>query len=301
MGILIDSSTRVVVQGITGREGQFHTERMQEYGTQVVAGVSPGKGGTMCLGVPVFNTVYEAIQHTGCNASCVFVPALLAADAVMEAVDAGISLIVVITEGIPVQDAIKMNHYCQQKGSRLIGPNGPGIVTVGSCKIGIMPNNIFQLEPGIVGVLSRSGTLTYEIVHLLVESGLGISTAVGVGGDSIPGSTFSDLLPLFEEDEQTQVVVLIGEIGGTDEEDAAELLPSLAKLGKRTVAFISGRTAPPGKRMGHAGAIITGGIGTAESKLRAFQRAGIPVAESITDIPLLIHRAFTFSSFSDKM
>ncbi|MFN4181902.1 MAG: succinate--CoA ligase subunit alpha, partial [bacterium] len=283
----------------TGREGQFHTERMLEYGTKIVAGVSPGKGGTKVLGVPVFNTVAEAVKETGCEVSCVFVPALFAADAVMEAASAGISLIVVITEGIPVQDAIRMNHYARMRGSRVIGPNGPGIITAGKCKVGIMPNDIFR--KGNVGVMSRSGTLTYEIVRLLVESGLGISTAVGVGGDAIPGSTFADLLPLFEEDEETQCMVLIGEIGGTDEEDAATLLTTLPKLGKRTVAFISGRTAPPGKRMGHAGAIIMGGVGTAESKLRAFQQANIPVADSITDIPVICHRLLTFPPILHKI
>ncbi|MHA2609474.1 MAG: succinate--CoA ligase subunit alpha [bacterium JZ-2024 1] len=299
MGILIDENSRVVVQGITGREGQFHTERMLEYGTKVVAGVSPGKKGTKVHGVPVFNTVAEAVEETGCDVACVFVPALFAADAVMESAFAGIPLIVVITEGIPVQDAIRMNYYAKMRGSRVIGPNGPGIITAGKCKVGIMPNEIFR--KGNVGVISRSGTLTYEIVRLLVESGLGISTAVGIGGDSIPGSTFADLLPLFEQDEETESVVLIGEIGGTDEEDAAALLPGLPKLAKRTVAFISGRTAPPGKRMGHAGAIIMGGVGTAESKLRAFQQANIPVADSITDIPHLCQRLLTFPPTSHKI
>ncbi len=291
MGILVNSKTRVVVQGITGREGMFHTERMQEFGTQVVSGVAPGKGGTMVLNLPVFNTVWDAIASTAATASVIFVPAPSAADAVLEAVDAGLKVIATITEGVPIQDAIRMAQAARKADAHLIGPNTPGIGTATECKLGIMPNDILQ-KKGPVGLISRSGTLTYEIVHRIKESGLGISTAVGVGGDPIPGSTISDLLQLFEKDPETEAVVIIGEIGGSDEERSAELIPTLPKLKNRVVAFISGRTAPPGKRMGHAGAIISGGRGTAQGKVEAYQKAGIPVADSIPDILSILKSFF---------
>jgi len=286
MAVLIDKNTRVLVQGITGREGEFHTRQMLEYGTQVVAGVTPGKGGQEVLGVPVFDTVKQAVAATGADASVIFVPAPYAADAVLEAADAGVRLIVCITEGIPVQDMVKTVALVRQKGVRLIGPNCPGMMTAGQCKIGIMPGNIFT--PGPVGLISRSGTLTYEIVDLLTKAGLGQSTCIGIGGDPVLGSTFVDLLPLFEADAETQAIVLVGEIGGSDEEVAAEYIRAMRKP---VVGFISGRTAPPGKRMGHAGAIISGRTGTPQAKVDALRAAGVPVADALYEIPELVKQA----------
>jgi succinyl-CoA synthetase alpha subunit len=286
MAVLIDQNTRVLVQGITGREGEFHTRQMLEYGTQVVAGVTPGKGGQEVLGVPVFDTVKQAVAAAGADASVIFVPAPFAADAVLEAADAGVRLVVCITEGIPVQDMVKTVALVRQKGVRLIGPNCPGIMTAGQCKIGIMPGNIFT--PGPVGLISRSGTLTYEIVDLLTKSGLGQSTCIGIGGDPVLGSTFADLLPLFEADAETQAIVLVGEIGGSDEEIAAEYIRTMRKP---VVGLISGRSAPPGKRMGHAGAIISGRTGTPQAKVDALRAAGVPVADALYEIPALVKQA----------
>ena len=281
MSILLDSSTRVLVQGITGREGSFHTEQMQSLGTKVVGGVSPGKGGTTHLGVPVFKTVADAVKATGANASGIFVPAPFAADAIMEAAAAGVTLIVCITEGIPIQDMIKVKDFLRgYPQARLIGANCPGLITPGVAKIGIIPQRI--TKPGFVGMVSRSGTLTYEVGSALSAAGMGQSTIVGIGGDPVLGMTFSDVVQLFEKDPATTHLVLIGEIGGSDEEHAAELLAKGSRL--KAVAFISGRTAPEGKRMGHAGAIISGNRGTAKSKEEAFRTAGVAVAETTDDI-----------------
>lgn len=280
MAILIDESTRVIVQGITGRDARFHTGQMLAYGTKVVGGVRPLKGGTEVEGVPVFDSVKEAVGQTGANASVIFVPAAAGADPIMEAADAGVPLIVAITENIPIHDEVRAYQYVQQRGSRLIGPNCPGLVSSGKSKIGIMPNNLFK--EGNVGVVSRSGTLTYEMVRELTSRGMGQSTTVGIGGDPVIGTSFTDVLKLFDQDPQTEVIILIGEIGGTDEEEAAAYIGS--RQGKPVVAFISGRTAPPGKRMGHAGAIITGGAGGPEHKVQAFEAVGVPVADTIQDI-----------------
>lgn len=281
MSVLIDSSTKVLVQGITGREGSFHTEQMQALGTKVVGGTSPGKGGTTHLGVPVFNTVADAVKATGANASGIFVPAPFASDAIMEAAAAGIKLIVCVTEGIPIQDMIRVKDFLRgYPDARLLGANCPGLITPGQAKIGIIPQRI--TAPGTIGLVSRSGTLTYEVASALSAKGMGQSTIVGIGGDPVLGLTFSDVLTLFEKDPGTTHLVLIGEIGGTDEEHAAELLARGSRL--KTVAFISGRTAPEGKRMGHAGAIISGSRGTAKSKEEAFRRAGVAVAETTDDI-----------------
>lgn len=280
MSILIDENTRVVVQGITGGEGTFHTQRMQEYGTKVVAGVTPGKGGQTHLGVPVFNSVSEAVEKEGANASAIFVPAFFAADAVMEAADAGVNLVVCITEGIPTFDMIKVKQFLKNKECRLIGPNTPGIISPGKCKIGIMPGHIHSL--GTVGVISRSGTLTYEAVDQVTSQGYGQSTAIGIGGDPIVGMSFTDLLKLFREDTGTEAVILIGEIGGTAEEEAAEYIKE--EFPKPVVSFIAGQTAPPGRRMGHAGAIIAGGKGTAKEKMEALEAAGVIVAKSPAEI-----------------
>ena len=284
MSILVDKNTRLLVQGITGREGRFHTRRMLEYGTKVVAGVTPGKGGDWVDGVPVFDTVGEAVEATAANTSIVYVPACFAPDAIYEAADAGIKLIVCITEGIPVLDMIKVKAYLDQEGVRLIGPNCPGVITPGQAKVGIMPGHIHR--PGNVGVVSRSGTLTYEVVHALTASGLGQSTCVGIGGDPIIGTGFVDVLAMFEEDPLTDQVVLIGEIGGTDEERAAQFIAG--QMTKPVVAFVAGRTAPPGKRMGHAGAIIEGGMGTAAEKIAAFEAVGVKVARYPAEIPDLL-------------
>ena len=281
MSILLDASTRVIVQGITGREGSFHAEQMQALGTQLVGGVSPGKGGTKHVGVPVFNTVADAVEATGATASGIFVPAPFAADAIMEAAAAGITLIVCITEGIPIQDMIRVKDFLRgYPAARLIGANCPGLITPGQAKIGIIPQRISS--PGHVGMVSRSGTLTYEVGSALTAAGMGQSTIVGIGGDPVLGMSFSDVVELFEKDPETTHLVLIGEIGGSDEEHAAELLARGSRL--KAVAFISSRTAPEGKRMGHAGAIISGNRGTAKSKEDAFRKAGVAVAETTDDI-----------------
>src|SRR5436190_2190985 len=287
MGILLDDKTRVIVQGITGREGQYHTRNMKAAGTNVVGGVTPGKGGETVEDLPVFDTVVEAKAATGVNASCIFVPGPFAADAIMEAASAGIELIVCISEWIPVIDMTRAMLVVREHGARLIGPNCPGMCTPGHGKIGIIPYQIFR--PGPVGFISRSGTLTYEVVALLSEADMGQSTCIGIGGDPIIGSTFVDYLKLFEDDPQTKVVVMCGEIGGSDEEDAAEFIKTSMK--KPVVAFISGRTAPPGKRMGHAGAIISGNTGTAQGKVAALQAASVPVADTIFDIPDLVKKS----------
>jgi succinyl-CoA synthetase alpha subunit len=274
MTVLVDRSTRVLVQGITGHQGTVHARAMREFGTQVVAGVTPGKGGTSVEGVPVFDTVRDAVAATGANASCLFVPAPFAKDALLEAVDAGLKLCVLVTEHIPFHDMLVMYHYARSKGTRIIGPNCPGIASPGKAKVGIIPNVVFR--PGRVGVISRSGTLTYEIVNGIKEHGLGQSTCIGLGGDPIVGTSFVDALPLFESDPETDLMVLVGEIGGTAEEDAAELIRT--SFSKPVVAYIAGRSAPPGKRMGHAGAIISRGRGTAASKVAALEHAGARVA-----------------------
>ena len=285
MSILLDSTTKVIVQGITGREGLYHTRNMKAAGTNIVGGVTPGKGGESIEGFPVFDTVAEAIKATGATASCIFVPPPGAADAIMEAATAGINLIVCITEGIPVVDMTRAMLAVHEHNARLIGPNCPGMCTPGQGKIGIIPYQIFT--PGPVGFISRSGTLTYEVVSLLTAAGLGQSSCIGIGGDPIIGSTFVDYLKLFEADPQTKAVVMCGEIGGSDEEDAAEYIKTMSKP---VVAFISGRTAPAGKRMGHAGAIISGNTGTAQGKVAALQVAHVPVADTIFDIPGLVQK-----------
>lgn len=276
MAILIDKHTRVLVQGITGRDGSFHTRQMLDYGTSVVAGVTPGKKGQKVEGVPVFHTVREAVHETQANCSIIFVPPRFAADAILEAADAHIPLIICITEGVPVQDMIPVYDYVRKQGCRLIGPNCPGLISPGAAKVGIMPGHIHT--PGRIGVISRSGTLTYELVYQLTQAGLGQSTCVGIGGDPIIGTKFIDLLELFEADPDTEAIVLLGEIGGNDEETAANYIAQ--HMTKPVVSFISGRTAPPGKRMGHAGAIISGGSGTAEAKIAALQAAGVPVGDT---------------------
>jgi len=276
MSILVDENTRLLVQGITGREGTFHTQQAVAYGTKVVAGVTPGKGGTNVDGIPVFNTVREAREKTGANASVVFVPPAFAGDAIMESADAGMPLIVAITEGIPTIDMIRVTEFLRAKPTRLIGPNCPGVISPGKCKIGIMPGRIHLA--GHVGVVSRSGTLTYEAVGQLTALGIGQSTCIGIGGDPIVGTNFVDALQLFNEDPDTHAIVMIGEIGGTAEEEAAAFIK--AHVRKPVVGFIAGRTAPPGRRMGHAGAIISGGKGTAKDKIAALHAAGVAVAES---------------------
>ena len=282
MSVLVDDNTRLLVQGITGREGSFHAHQAIEYGTKVVAGVTPGKGGTAWKGasgtrnVPVFNTVGEAVEATGANVSVIFVPPALAADAIMEAADAGLPLVVCITEGIPTFDMIRVKQFLAGSNTRLIGPNCPGVISPGKCKVGIMPGRIHKA--GHVGVISRSGTLTYEAVGQLTGLGIGQSTCVGIGGDPIIGTTFVDALRLMNDDPDTQAIILIGEIGGTAEEDAAQFIK--ANVRKPVTGFICGRTAPPGRRMGHAGAIISGGKGTARDKIAALQAAGVTVADS---------------------
>ncbi len=284
MAILVNNDTKLLVQGITGREGRFHTEQMIEYGTNVVGGVTPGKGGEWVLGKPVFDTVKAAREATGANATVIYVPAAFCADAIFEAVDAGIELIVAITEGVPVLDMMKVRARLDQSDSRLVGPNCPGLLTPGQAKVGIMPGHI--ATPGTVGVVSRSGTLTYEVVHALTQKGIGQSTCVGIGGDPVNGTSFIDVLELFEEDPQTEKIVLIGEIGGADEEKAAHFIANY--MTKPVVAFVAGRTAPPGKRMGHAGAIVEGGAGTAEDKITALNTAGVKVADHPEQIPDLL-------------
>ncbi len=287
MAILVNAESKVLVQGITGREGEFHTRQMIEYGTQVVAGVTPGKGGMEVAGVPVFDTVKQAMRETGANVACIFVPAPFAPDAILESADAGIELIVCITEGIPVQDMVRVVNYLKRcTNSRLIGPNCPGLTTAGECKVGIMPGVLFR--KGTIGLVSRSGTLTYEIVYELTQAGFGQSTCIGIGGDPIIGTTFVDVLPLFEADPQTEAVVLVGEIGGSDEEIAADYIRQ--HMTKPVVGFISGRTAPPGKRMGHAGAIISGGKGSPQSKVKALSEAGVPIADTPSQIPELVRQ-----------
>lgn len=280
MGILISKETRVVCQGITGHAGSFHTEQMLEYGTKLVAGVTPGKGGTVQHGVPVFDNVLDAVKKTGANASVIYVPAPFAADAIMEASEAGVELVVCITEGIPTLDMIKVKKYLSNKKTRLIGPNCPGVITPGACKIGIMPGYIHK--PGNVGVVSRSGTLTYEAVWQLTQRSIGQSTCIGIGGDPIVGTDFIDILRLFHEDKETQAIVLIGEIGGSAEEKASEVIRQ--EITKPVIGFIAGQTAPQGKRMGHAGAIISGNKGTAISKITALKNAGVAMVDSPADI-----------------
>lgn len=280
MSILVHKNSRVLVQGMTGKSGLFHTRECLKYGTQIVAGVTPGKGGGEVEGVPIFDTVSRAVDRTGADVSLIFVPAPFAADAMMEAADAGIDLIVCITEGIPTLDMVRVYHSLRSRKTRLIGPNCPGVITPGECKVGIMPGAIHR--PGRIGVVSRSGTLTYEAVYQLTQEGLGQSTCVGIGGDPIIGSNFIDILGLFEEDIQTEAIVMIGEIGGTAEEEGAKFIQN--HVTKPVVAFVAGQTAPPGKRMGHAGAIISGGKGTAKEKIRALEAAGIVMAPSATEI-----------------
>ncbi|HYQ88441.1 MAG TPA: succinate--CoA ligase subunit alpha [Candidatus Binatia bacterium] len=287
MSVLIGRNTRVVVQGITGRDGSFHTRGMLDYGTKVVAGVTPGKGGERVHAVPVFDSVEEAVSKTGANCSVIYVPAALAQDAVYEAVDSKIPLVVCISEGIPVRDMVEVSAYLKSRPTRLVGPNCPGLISPGQSKVGIMPGSI--VKPGKVGVVSRSGTLTYEVVWQLTRAGLGQSTCIGIGGDPIVGTRFADMLALYEQDPGTEAIVLIGEIGGSDEEDAALLIRR--SISKPVVAFVAGQTAPPGKRMGHAGAIVSGGSGTAQEKMARFQDAGIPVAKTPSEIPGLIAAA----------
>jgi succinyl-CoA synthetase alpha subunit len=275
VSILIDEQTKVIVQGITGRDGSFHTEAMLKYGTKVVGGVTPGKGGRTVCTLPVFDTVAEAVEQTGAQCSAIFVPAAFAPDAIREAADGGISLIVCITEGIPVLDMVDLYHELKRKHVRMIGPNCPGIISPGKCKVGIMPGHIFK--PGGIGVISRSGTLTYEVVYDLSGKNLGQSTCIGIGGDPVIGTGFVDLLEMFENDDDTDAIVLIGEIGGEDEEKAASFIKT--SVSKKVVSFISGRTAPPEKRMGHAGAIISGRKGEAEAKVMALQEAGVVVVD----------------------
>ncbi|KUJ93337.1 MULTISPECIES: succinate--CoA ligase subunit alpha [Archaeoglobus] len=283
MAIIVDERTKVVVQGITGYQGKFHAERMLNYGTKIVAGVTPGKGGTEVLGVPVYDSVKEAVREADANASVIFVPAPFAADAVMEAADAGIKVIVCITEGIPVHDELKMYWRVKEAGATLIGPNCPGIISPGKTHLGIMPVQIFK--PGNVGIVSRSGTLTYQIAYNLTKLGLGQSTVVGIGGDRIIGTDFVEVLRLFEDDKETKAVVLVGEIGGRDEEVAAEFI---REMSKPVVGYVAGLTAPPGKRMGHAGAIIEGGVGTAESKIKALEAAGARVGKTPMEVAELV-------------
>jgi succinyl-CoA synthetase alpha subunit len=295
MSILISKSTRVVCQGITGKAGEFHSRNCQEYGTQLVAGVTPGKGGQEVLGVPVYDTVWEAVEQQEANASMIFVPPAFTADAILEAVDAGVEVVVAITEGVPVLDMVRAYDQIQQVNARsgrqvhLIGPNCPGVITPGECKIGIMPGYIH--EPGTVGVMSRSGTLTYEAVWQLSSLGLGQSTCVGLGGDPIVGMSFIDLLKLYQSDDHTEAILMIGEIGGTAEEEAAQFVAE--HVTKPVAAFIAGRTAPKGKRMGHAGAIISGGKGTATEKIAALEAAGIEVAQGPADMGGALQRAIS--------
>lgn len=286
MSILINNSTRVIVQGITGRDGQFHALRMKEYGTQIVGGTSPGKGGSNISGIPVFNTMKEAVAATDADTSIIFIPARAAADAIMEAADAGIRLIVCISEGIPTQDVIRAYRFAQERGAQLIGPNCPGLIVPGESLIGILPGHIFK--PGHTAVISRSGTLTYEVVSLLTNNGIGQSVAIGMGGDPVVGLYFLELLKMLEADPQTDSIVLIGEIGGNAEELAADYIQK--HVTKPVVAFIAGHSAPPGKQMGHAGAIISGSSGAAEDKIKALEAAGVHVARKPSEIPMLLRK-----------
>ncbi|MBF0573867.1 MAG: succinate--CoA ligase subunit alpha [Desulfamplus sp.] len=289
MSIFVNKNTRVLVQGITGREGQFHTRQCFEYGTNIVAGVTPGKGGQKMDDIPVFNTVKSAVKSTGANASLIFVPPPFGADAIMEAADAGVDVIVAITEGIPVLDMVKVKNFLATKKCRLIGPNCPGIITPGECKIGIMPGKIHK-GGGPVGVVSRSGTLTYEVVDQLTKQGLGQTTCIGIGGDPVNGTNFIDVLRAFQEDPETKGIVMVGEIGGNAEEEAAEYIKK--NLTKPVVGFIAGLTAPPGRRMGHAGAIISGGSGTGQAKIEAMKKNGIHVCENLGEIGEIAKRVF---------
>jgi succinyl-CoA synthetase alpha subunit len=286
VSILIDKKTKLIVQGITGREGEFHTKQMLKYGTHVVGGMTPGRGGEKVLGVPVFDTVVQAVKKTGANTSIIYVPARGSADAILEAANAGIALVVCITEGVPVLDMMRVSRRLAETGTRLIGPNCPGLISPGKSKVGIIPGNI--CIPGPVGLVSRSGTLTYEVIYALTQRKIGQSTCVGIGGDPVHGLGFIDTLEMFEADPQTRAVALIGEIGGTDEEKAAEYIKK--KMTKPVVAFVAGQTAPPGKRMGHAGAIIEGGTGTAADKIAAFRSAGVPVARFPGEVAELIEK-----------
>lgn len=286
MSVLIDKDTKVIVQGITGRDGSFHAAKMKEYGTQVVGGTSPGKGGQEVDGIPVFNTVKDAVKATGANTSIIFVPAPFAKDAMLEAIDGGIKLVVCITEGVPVVDAVQAQNYARIKGVKVIGPNCPGLISPEKSMVGIMPANIFK--KGHTGVVSRSGTLTYEVVYDLVQGGLGISTAVGVGGDPVVGLYFEDMLQLFQDDPDTDSIAMIGEIGGDAEERAAKYIKE--HITKPVAVFISGRQAPPGKQMGHAGAIISGGSGSAEGKIKALEAVGVPVADETRQLPELLKK-----------
>ncbi len=296
MSILVNKNTRVITQGITGSAGLFHTKQAIEYGTKMVGGTTPGKGGTTIEGVPVFNTVEEAVKSTGANASVIYVPPAFAADAILEAADAGIELIVCITEGIPVFDMVNVKRYLENKKSRLIGPNCPGVITPGECKIGIMPGYIHKR--GHVGVVSRSGTLTYEAVHQLTQLGIGQSSAVGIGGDPVNGTNFVDVLTMYNNDPETEAVIMIGEIGGNAEEDAAAYIKEHMK--KPVVGFIAGRSAPPGKRMGHAGAIISGGKGTATEKVAAMEAAGIRVANTPSEMGSTLYQVLEERQLLEK-
>lgn len=287
MSILVNKNTKVLVQGITGRDGSFHTQKMKEYGTNVVGGISPGKGGQSVHGVPVFNTVEDAVKQTGANASIIFVPAAYAADAILESSASGIDLVIDISEGVPTLDMIKVTSYLQRGATKLIGPNCPGLISPDEALVGILPGNIFK--KGKVGLMSRSGTLTYEMVYQLTSNNIGQSTCIGIGGDPVAGLYYEELLQLFENDPETEAIVLIGEIGGDAEERAARYIKENIK--KPVIAFIAGQTAPPGKRMGHAGAIISSGSGTAEEKIRAFEQAGVPVARQPAELPQLVRKA----------
>jgi len=290
MSILVNKNTRLIVQGITGRDGGFHTSKMKAYGTNIVGGVSPGKGGQTVEGIPVFNTVEDAVKATQANTSIIFVPASVAADSILEAAEAGIGLVITITEGIPTLDMVRVMPYLKKKGTKLIGPNCPGLITPDEALVGILPGTIFK--KGNVGLISRSGTLTYEMVNQLTTNGIGQSTCVGIGGDPVAGLYYQDLLELYQNDPETEAVVLIGEIGGDAEEQAATFIKN--KMTKPVVAFIAGQSAPPGKRMGHAGAIISSGSGTAAEKIAAFEAAGVPVARKPEDIPVLVKRALQY-------